>query len=401
MVKTIYLVAGKRLIKGVAHFGGLYANVGETERSVIERLKDEDYRRKNSGGDWEVLKTWGVESFVSDSDLHKILKSSKYADRIIWEKSSNTEEFYFIGDDGKGSVAIPIIQKELEELSVWQAYPAVVEENKCLTQENKILVASKKCIEDKYESLIEKIKDSADLDWMDESIRLQGDLEKERREKAAAADELSALYGLLLERQDNLRRVKGACVEREEEIRAISSREKKELLSQHKKSLSDLDVGVTIYKYSLFILFLLSLICFGRYYSNNTAAEELEALAIASEQQVEKLNLRLANAEKENKTNLDKIAKLEEEAKKKVAKKKAKPKKATSEELTQCKFFTNEGKNLICSSNGKYYKIHGSSFLDWGSGTYTGKTVKILKIGGERWYTIRNEQHKLIKIENL
>tara|TARA_R110002096_G_scaffold421968_1_gene628145 strand:- start:321 stop:1265 length:945 start_codon:yes stop_codon:yes gene_type:complete len=313
MVKTIYLVAGKRLIKGVAHFGGLYANVGETERSVIERLKDEDYRRKNSGGDWEVLKTWGVESFVSDSDLHKILKSSKYADRIIWEKSSNTEEFYFIGDDGKGSVAIPIIQKELEELSVWQAYPAVVEENKCLTQENKILVASKKCIEDKYESLIEKIKDSADLDWMDESIRLQGDLEKERREKAAAADELSALYGLLLERQDNLRRVKGACVEREEEIRAISSREKKELLSQHKKSLSDLDVGVTIYKYSLFILFLLSLICFGRYYSNNTAAEELEALAIASEQQVEKLNLRLANAEKENKTNLDKIAKLEEE----------------------------------------------------------------------------------------
>ena len=56
-------------------------------------------------------------------------------------------------------------------------------------------------------------------------------------------------------------------------------------------------------------------------------------------------------------------------------------------------------------SNGEYYKIRGSGQLGWASSSYTGKTVKILKIGGERWYTLvgpsGEEQHKVIKIENM
>jgi len=312
MVKTIYLVAGERLIEGVAHFGGLYANVGQTDRSVNERLKDEDYRRKNSGGDWKVLKTWGVESFVSDSELHKILKSNKYADRIIWKKSSNTEEFQFIGDDGTGNVAIPIIQKELEELSVWQAYPAVVEENKCLTQENKTLKKSNQVLESNYKSLNRKLRELVGADLLDENARLQGELEEEKEDNAKSQREL-----------EEERKEKTAAFlmlkEATEELEA-STKEKDDLEIRLKKSIFSYKESAALKVRSLAVLCVAAL-CFA-WLVNTNANEELEALAIANEQQVEEMNLQLANVEKEKKTNLDKIAKLEEEAKKK-----AKPKK--------------------------------------------------------------------------
>jgi hypothetical protein len=388
MVKTIYLIAGERLIEGVAHFGGLYANVGQTERSVSERLKDEDYRRKNSGGDWKVLKTWKVEPYVSDSDLHKILKSNKYAGKVMWKKSSNTEEFNFIGDDGKGSVAIPIIQEELERLSVFVELPAIKAANKALIQTNKELTKSNQILEINYKSVSKKLRDLVGGDILDENARLLGELEEEREEKTAA-------FLMLKEAMEEL----DALTTRLE----ASTKEKDDLEIGLKKSIFSYKESAALKIRSLAVLCVAAL-CFA-WLVNTNANEELETLAIANEQQVEEMNLQLANVEKEKKTNLDKIAKLEEEAKKKVAKKKAKPKKQQEKELTQCKFFTKEGKNLICSSNGKHYKIHGSSFLEWNSGAYTGKTVKILKIGGERWYTTRghhfNEQIKVIKIENL
>jgi hypothetical protein len=466
MVKTIYLIAGKRLVDlAMAKAGeepGLWANIGETNegRTAQQRLEDDDYNRKNNGGDWQVIKTWKVEPSVSDTDLHKILKSKKYAGKgkVYWDpKSSNTEEFKFIGDDGTGNVAIPIIQKELEKLSDFVALPAIKAANKALKQKNKALTKSNK-------NLTQQVKDTGNGDWLNIYASLLGELEEEKEEKDVLAQHIDNMTGTLEEThrlfEETMEEVGEAIELREDEfaqalkkvenekelieddiayhvsletarMKAIATEkleterlewleterlEKKIWRAQfgtkkadelrEQRQAHDAELRGSALKFRFLAVLCVAALCFA-WLVNSNANEELETLAIANEQQVEEMNLQLANVEKEKKTNLDKIAKLEEEAKKKVAKKKAKPKKQQEKELTQCKFFTEEGKNLICSSNGKHYKIHGSEHLGWSRGSYTGMTVKILKIGGERWYTIRSnmrtpeEQIKVIKIENL
>jgi hypothetical protein len=108
--KKIYLVAGERnCSKGaIEENGGLYANVGETTRSIFERIKDEDYRRKQLGGKITILKEWEIAQYsFSDRDIHKQLKMHP---RVKWESSDNTEEFLFLDDKGDGSVATEIIE---------------------------------------------------------------------------------------------------------------------------------------------------------------------------------------------------------------------------------------------------------------------------------------------------
>ena len=368
MVKTIYLVAGTRNIENATKNGHMWTNIGETERSAEQRLADDDYSRKNGVGGWKILKTWKVEPSVSDTDLHKILKSKKYdgKGKVKWgPDSSNTEEFKFIGDDGTGNVAIPIIQKELEKLSDFVALPVIKAANKSLIQENKALTKSNK-------NLTQQVEDIGNGDWLNMHASLLGELKEEKEEKDVLAQHIDNMTGTLEEThrllEETMEEVGEAIelrenefaqslkeVENEKELieddiayhvsletarmkavatqqlkteRRIAERLKKEISRNqisHRKASDEWRA----------VVFLLTALCVAAlcfaWLINSNANEELETLAIASEQQVEKTNLQLANAEKEKKTNLDKIAKLEEEAKKKVkpkkkvVKKKAKP----------------------------------------------------------------------------
>jgi len=110
--KSIYLIAGERNCSrgAIEENGGLYANVGETTRSIVERVRDLDYKRKQLGGRITCLKQWKLPSSrynLSDKDIHKQLKMHP---RIKWEASDNTEEFLFLDDKGDGSVAIETIE---------------------------------------------------------------------------------------------------------------------------------------------------------------------------------------------------------------------------------------------------------------------------------------------------
>lgn len=55
--KWIYLVAGSRNVTTAHSQGGLWANVGETSKSVEERLEALDYGRKAAGEDWIQIKS--------------------------------------------------------------------------------------------------------------------------------------------------------------------------------------------------------------------------------------------------------------------------------------------------------------------------------------------------------
>jgi len=71
-MRKIYLVAGSRnMAPGAVTLDnkGLIANVGKTDRSVEERLRDPDYARKAAGGDWRIIKTWQVPDTISDTDV--------------------------------------------------------------------------------------------------------------------------------------------------------------------------------------------------------------------------------------------------------------------------------------------------------------------------------------------
>jgi len=108
--KKIYLIAGERNCSrgAIEENSGLYANVGETNRNVIQRTRDEDYRKKQLGGKIIILKEWDISDYkLSDRDIHKQLKIHP---RVKWEASDNTEEFLFLDDKGDGSVAIEIIE---------------------------------------------------------------------------------------------------------------------------------------------------------------------------------------------------------------------------------------------------------------------------------------------------
>lgn len=105
-MKEIYLVAGERNMLTARAQGGLWANVGETRVGVESRLRGDDYRRKAAGGAWRIISRWRVPDDFSDRDIHRVLKRHR---RVTWVPSSNTEEFFFEGDEGDGSVAVAIL----------------------------------------------------------------------------------------------------------------------------------------------------------------------------------------------------------------------------------------------------------------------------------------------------
>lgn len=105
-LKEIYLVAGERNMLTARAQGGLWANVGETRVGVESRLRGDDYRRKAAGGAWRIISRWRVPDDFSDRDIHRVLKRHR---RVTWVPSSNTEEFFFEGDEGDGSVAVAIL----------------------------------------------------------------------------------------------------------------------------------------------------------------------------------------------------------------------------------------------------------------------------------------------------
>jgi len=73
---------------------------------VESRLRGDDYRRKAAGGAWRIISRWRVPDDFSDRDIHRVLKRHR---RVTWVPSSNTEEFFFEGDEGDGSVAVAIL----------------------------------------------------------------------------------------------------------------------------------------------------------------------------------------------------------------------------------------------------------------------------------------------------
>ena len=100
--RSIYIAAGVRnLTSGaVSSNGGVWANVGQTSRDPRERISDRDYKRKQMGGKIVVL-CWWLDVVSPDTDIHDRLKSDA---RVGWNKSTNTEEFLFMDDDGTGDV---------------------------------------------------------------------------------------------------------------------------------------------------------------------------------------------------------------------------------------------------------------------------------------------------------
>ena len=106
-MKEIYLVAGERNMLTARAQGGLWANVGETRVGVESRLRGDDYRRKAAGGAWRIISRWRAPDDFSDRDIHRVLKRHR---SVTWVPSSNTEEFFFEGDEGDGSVAVAILE---------------------------------------------------------------------------------------------------------------------------------------------------------------------------------------------------------------------------------------------------------------------------------------------------
>ena len=111
--KWVYLVAGARNIQSVSIHGGLWANVGETTKSVEERLCGTDYSRKAAGGDWIILNKWRVPHYISDTMIHDQIRLDK---KILWKNSVNSEEFLFYNDSGNGNAASLIIAEAIVKI---------------------------------------------------------------------------------------------------------------------------------------------------------------------------------------------------------------------------------------------------------------------------------------------
>lgn len=111
--KWVYLIAGIRNTRSVAVHGGLWANVGETTKSVEERLTNVDYNRKAAGGDWVILNKWRVPAWISDKTIHEEIKKNK---NILWKNSANSEEFLFYNDSGNGNAASLIIAEAIVKI---------------------------------------------------------------------------------------------------------------------------------------------------------------------------------------------------------------------------------------------------------------------------------------------
>lgn len=111
--KWIYLVAGSRNLDSIETHRGLWANVGETTKSVEERLSGIDYSRKAAGGEWIILNKWKVPIWFSDSMVHQELRKSE---TVVWKNSANSEEFLFLGDQKNANLASLIIGEAIIKL---------------------------------------------------------------------------------------------------------------------------------------------------------------------------------------------------------------------------------------------------------------------------------------------
>ena len=110
----LYVIAGERNMKAVKDLGGLYANVGQTTRTVYDRIKDKDYRLKSGAGTWKVIIEDTPLGKFEDAHIHELLR--KRGD-VKWDPESlNTEEFHFITDKGDGEEAKRIVKECLNNL---------------------------------------------------------------------------------------------------------------------------------------------------------------------------------------------------------------------------------------------------------------------------------------------
>jgi hypothetical protein len=111
--KWVYLIAGIRNVRSVQVHGGLWANVGETTKSVEERLCGLDYARKAAGGEWVILNKWRVPAWISDKNIHEEIKKNN---KVCWKNSPNSEEFLFYNDSGNGNDASLIIAEAIVKI---------------------------------------------------------------------------------------------------------------------------------------------------------------------------------------------------------------------------------------------------------------------------------------------
>ena len=120
MGNKLYLVAASRNIELAESAGtGLWANLGMTHgRPPEERLRDPDYRKKQTGGKLLVLSQWDIGKYT-DHEIHPDLKRHE---EVRYEKSDNTEEFLFLTDSGNGIRA----QQIIEEIVAKRCAPAFV-----------------------------------------------------------------------------------------------------------------------------------------------------------------------------------------------------------------------------------------------------------------------------------
>jgi len=86
---TLYVIAAESNVRdGIVE----YANVGQTDRSVEDRIKDGDYSRKAAGGNWIPLRTFDIGGH-NDGEIHAELRRMGFIKNP--RGTSNTEEFLF------------------------------------------------------------------------------------------------------------------------------------------------------------------------------------------------------------------------------------------------------------------------------------------------------------------
>jgi hypothetical protein len=107
MTTLLYVVAADSNIRdGIVEF----ANVGQTDRTVEERLRDGDYARKAGGGHWNILAQFDITGHA-DHDIHSILRKRGFI--INPRKTANTEEVRF---DLKVQDVIDLVSASVNEL---------------------------------------------------------------------------------------------------------------------------------------------------------------------------------------------------------------------------------------------------------------------------------------------
>jgi len=191
MPMIIYIVAGERNCKvgAVSDNGGLWANVGQTDRSPQERLLDDDYRKKAAGGKWLILAQFDVGENVTDHDVHKYLKTHQ---DVRWDASSNTEEFLFTTDDGTGQKAKEIVGDFLHDKSL----PMLVQTNRSLRLDVLALQLRVEQLSNDNERLRNTDEGRLQQQYQELGISLKEKAEAELAEKTAELAEKEARLAL-------------------------------------------------------------------------------------------------------------------------------------------------------------------------------------------------------------